>query len=122
VRRDAGFTLIEIMVAIVILAGSLAVLFPALTNTLRQMRAAESRQTALLVGQSVLAALEAAPKAMAQQGVASGMRWQTSLLPEGTQVGYVAAYRAEVAVFLTAESRPVTLSTIVLGPAEPNDH
>ena len=48
-RNARGFTLIEVMVAIVILAAALAVLFPTLSSTLRHRRLAESRATALLV-------------------------------------------------------------------------
>ena len=109
-----GFTLLEVLVASAILAGSLAALLPTLSNSLRQMRAAETRQTALLVAQSVLAGVEADPLDAPRQGVSSGLRWSVSLSPEGSSAGDFAAYRASVVV-APEGGAPVQLDTVVLG-------
>lgn len=109
-----GFTLLEVLVASAILAGSLAALLPTLSHSLRQMRVAETRQTALLVAQSVMAGVEADPLDAPRQGVSSGLSWSVSLSPEGTASGDLAAYRASVTV-APDTSAPVRLDTIVLG-------
>ena len=109
-----GFTLLEVLVASVILAGSLAALLPALSGSLRQMRAAEARQAALLVAQSVLAGVEADPLDAPRLGVSSGLRWTVSVSPEGSASGDLAAYRASVVVSPEGGA-PVQLDTIVLG-------
>ncbi len=111
---ERGFTLLEVLVASVILAGSLAALLPTLSGSLRQMRAAETRQSALLVAQSVLAGIEADPLDAPRQGVSSGLRWTVGLSPEGSMAGDLAAYRASVVV-APEGSAPVQLDTIVLG-------
>lgn len=113
--REQGFTLIEVLVATAILAGSLAALFPALSGALRQMRAAESRETALLVARSVLAAVEADPADAPRQGQSGAMRWSVGLTQEGAAIQDLAAYRASVSV-QPPSGAPVTLDTIVLGP------
>ena len=109
-----GVTLLEVLVASAILAGSLAALLPTLSNSLRQMRAAETRQAALLVAQSVMAGVEADPLDAPRQGVSSGLRWSVSLIPEGSASGDLAAYRASVTV-APDNGVPVQLDTIVLG-------
>ena len=113
-----GFTLLEVLVASVILAGSLAALLPALSGSLRQMRAAEARQAALLVAQSVLAGVEADPLDAPRLGVSSGLRWTVSVSPEGSASGDLAAYRASVVVSPEGGA-PVQLDTIVLGRRQP---
>ena len=102
------------MVASAILAGSLAALLPTLSNSLRQMRAAEAREAALLVAQSVLAGVEADPLDAPRQGTSSGLRWSVALTPEGSMTGDLAAYRASVTV-APETGMPVQLDTIVLG-------
>ncbi len=109
-----GFTLLEVLVASAILAGSLAALLPTLSNALRQMRAAQMRETALLVAQSVMAGVEADPLDAPRQGISSGLHWTVSLSPEGSTAGDLAAYRASVVVAPDAGG-PVQLDTIVLG-------
>ena len=109
-----GFTLLEVLVASVILAGSLAALLPTLSGSLRQMRAAGARQTALLVAQSVLAGVEADPLDAPRQGVSSGLRWSVTLSAQGSMAGDLAAYRASVVV-APENGVPVQLDTIVLG-------
>ncbi len=109
-----GFTLLEVLVATAILAGSLAALLPTLSGTLRQMRAVEARRTALLVAQSVLAGVEADPLDAPRGGTSSGLRWTVSLSPEGSTAGDLAAYRASVQV-MPDNAAPVQLDTIVLG-------
>ena len=111
---ERGFTLLEVLVASVILAGSLAALLPTLSGALRQMRVAGTRQEALLVAQSVLAGVEADPLDAPRQGISSGLRWSVSLSPEGSTAGDLAAYRASVVV-APENGAPVQLDTIVLG-------
>jgi type II secretion system protein I len=114
VGDDRGFTLLEVLVASAILAGSLAALLPTLSNSLRQMRAAEAREAALLVAQSVMAGIEVDPLDAPRRGTSSGLRWSVSVTPEGSTSGDLAAYRASVVV-VPENGAPVQLDTIVLG-------
>lgn len=116
--RD-GFTLLEILVATAILAAALAVLLPAMGVTERHKRLAETRETALLVAASTLAALEADPLHLARQGTESGLRWTASVAPDGERVGEVSAYRASVSVFPSPGEAAVTLDTELLVPFVP---
>ena len=118
-NRARGFTLIEVLVATVILAGALAVLFPTYADTMRRLRGVERRQTALMVARSVMAGVEAAPLVAARQGVASSMRWTVSLAPEGHRAGDLAAYRILVSVYPSSGAMPVQLAGIVLVSAPP---
>jgi hypothetical protein len=78
------------------------------------MRAAETRQAALLVAQSVMAGVEADPLDAPRRGSSSGLPWTVSLIPEGSTAGDLAAYRASVTV-IPDKGLPVQLDTIVLG-------
>lgn len=120
-NRD-GFTLLEILVATAILAAALAVLLPAMGTAERHKRLAETREAALLVAGSTLAALEADPLNMARQGTDSGLRWTASVTPAGERTGELAAYRAAVAVFSSPNEEAVTLDTVVLVPTPPGQH
>lgn len=54
-RRQSGFTLIEVIVAFALLAGALTILVGALSNSSRQVRAADAASRATLHAQSLLA-------------------------------------------------------------------
>lgn len=54
-RRQSGFTLIEVIVAFALLAGALTILVGALSNSSRQIRAADDASRATLHAQSLLA-------------------------------------------------------------------
>ncbi|GAB2493548.1 prepilin-type N-terminal cleavage/methylation domain-containing protein [Pseudoxanthomonas sangjuensis] len=54
-RRQSGFTLIEVIVAFALLAGALTILVGALSNSSRQVRAADDASRATLHAQSLLA-------------------------------------------------------------------
>jgi len=60
-RRDAGFTLVEIAFAILILAGSMVVLLGLQSSLVRREVADKNRQDAMLIARRVMAAVESLP-------------------------------------------------------------
>jgi general secretion pathway protein I len=84
-RGDAGFTLLEALVAFVIAALALAVFYDGVVGGLRGTRRADATETALSLARSHLAALDAtvlAPRVT--EGLdGSGFRWRLSIKPAG---------------------------------------
>ncbi len=83
-RRQAGFTLIEIIVAFAILALGLTLLLGTLSGASRQLRDAGEAGRAALVAQSLLAAhAETLKQPLRLQGDAEGGRyhWQLEVAP-----------------------------------------
>ena len=129
-RRQRGFTLIEVVVAFVLLAGVLGVGFELFTEGLRRAGDLEAQSRALVVAQSRLAAVGA--EEGLREGVAEGdsedrrFHWRVSVTPapEGeaaagsTRItGYV-LYRIDVRVTWTGgngRERAIELATLALG-------
>jgi general secretion pathway protein I len=85
-RAEAGFTLIEVLIAFVIAAGGLTALFQLLSGNMAGMSRAEAREHATQIAQSRLAELQASP------GLAPGhlrgqadrrFSWAASVQPYG---------------------------------------
>ncbi len=123
-----GFTLIEVLVAFVILAVALGVLLQVFSTGLRNARVAEAYTTATLYAESMLAAVGIEEPLAA--GETSGefddrFRWRLDVQPYEISDGddEAAAGRAfEVVVTVSwgdeDDPRDVTLTTLRLAPAE----
>lgn len=81
--RQAGFTLVEVMVAFTILALSVGVVSVIFGNGLRLASAADEQTRALAVAEAKIAEFSVPEKLLPglAQGMAGDMRWQTSVLP-----------------------------------------
>ena len=77
-QRENGFSLVETLIASVIIAGMLGVVFQVIETGARQTRAVENRRLAILVAQSQLAAVGAAQNNSfgETKGVTGGIRWR----------------------------------------------
>lgn len=126
-RRAAGFTLLEVLIAFVILALALAALLPGFSGGLRSLDVADDYATAALLAESRLEAV--GREAALREGVTSGtfdngFRWQLEVArvdrldPEGNLPA--AAYHLVLHVFWDAgdDERQITLETLRLGPRE----
>lgn len=86
-RRDAGFTLLEVLVAFVIAALALGVLFEGAVGTLRIQHAADRAEQALSRARSHLATIGhgVALRPTRQEGNdGSGFRWRLTIRPVAT--------------------------------------
>ena len=120
--RRAGFTLVEIIVALAILALSLNVILPAISDGLWRTGEAEAQAEAASLARSLLAQ---AGSALTLKGGAAagqfdnGFRWQLQVAPYGSadQAVPVRAYRvvAEVIWGEAPREHSVALSTLRLG-------
>ena len=82
IRRDGGFTLLEILVAFIIAAIALGALFGGAAEGLRASRAALAYEEAIARARSHLAASEVAPMPGDEQGDdGSGFRWRVRIRP-----------------------------------------
>ena len=130
-RRQTGFTLIEVVVAFVLLAGVLAVGFEIFSTGLRRAGDLEDYSRALVIAQSRLAT--AGVEAPLEDGQASGesddrrFRWHLVVTrseegepPPGQPLGRpYALFRVEVrGEWTAADTRPrsIGLATLGLGP------
>jgi general secretion pathway protein I len=125
-RRDdrgrAGFTLLEVLVALVIFALTFGVLAQIIQTGLRQSTVAESKAAATSLARSQLARVGTElPLQVGQtEGEAEdGMRWHTDIrlaeLPNEDL--RIASYEVEVTVsWGPAAAERVTLTTLRLGP------
>ena len=126
--RARGFTLIEVLVAFVILAVALGVLMQVFSTGLRNARVAENYTTATLYAESMLAAVGV--EAPLAAGETSGdfddrFRWRLDVqpyeIPDGDDEAAAGrAFRVVVTVSWGDEDDPrdVTLTTLRLAPAE----
>jgi general secretion pathway protein I len=126
--EEDGFTLVEIVVALAILALSVTVLLGVISDGLRRTDQAARMARATSLAQSLLAKL--GTELPAQQGettgeLADGFRWRLRLEPYGDNVDRqqwpVGAYNvsAEIAWGAGGGERSVVLTTLRLGAKEP---
>ena len=128
-RSHAGFTLLEVLVAFVILALTLSVIMRIFSGGLRNVSVADDYSHALLLAQSRLAEMSVQPL----EGEASGefdkkFRWRSAIHPwtdaaavptSRTQPLPVSLMEIEVKVAWGEEgggSREISLSTLQLAP------
>jgi general secretion pathway protein I len=128
-RGEAGFTLVEALVALIIMTAMATVLYRGISSGLRVSAAADDSQAALLLAQERLAAagIETPLQPGRMEGLEGEMSWQLALRP------YIAADEADRAARLQAfwvtatvnwrdgragRSRSLELTTLKFGPAQ----
>ncbi len=124
-RRVSGFSLLEVLVAISIMALSLGALYQAAGGSVRGVQLADQRTQALLLAQSLLDAYDTVPAGgLAAHGEEAGLRWQLGSSPYPTESeqppGWPLHYvRITVGWGQGGVGSTVSLSTIL--PANLND-
>jgi general secretion pathway protein I len=126
-EREAGFTLVEVIVALAMLSAGLGLLLGLISNGLRQTATAQRMAAAGSLAQSLMAevgtVLAIGPEERSGQ-YPNGYRWHLVMQPyDGTNVikeGSVRLYRivAEVAWDEGPERRIYALTTLRLGPKD----
>jgi len=124
-RRQPGFTLIEIIVALAILAVALGALFQAFSTGLRATTVTDRQAAAVMLAQSLLDRIgQDIPLAAGEEtGVSEdGLRWSIAIAPSPLITPERRADSPllpfDVAVTVAGEGgRPVTLTTLRLAPA-----
>ena len=113
--RGAGFTLLEILVALAILALAAAALLPAMGGSLTLARHAAGTREAMLFAESKLAELSAQrPAAGRMSGTApGGLAWRADILQESA-TPTLARYSLSLSV-QPASGPPVRLDSVLLG-------
>lgn len=121
-----GFTLIEVVVALVILAGALAAVLPQFGAALRLGTGASDQRAALLAAQSILAEIGARPApgdGPLSGGIGDRLNWTAALRPipltaeptAGRGRPFLPPYEVTVEVATSAGQPLASLTTIVLG-------
>jgi general secretion pathway protein I len=117
-----GFTLLEVLVALIVFALLFGILAQILRTGLRQSASAESTATASLLARSQLARVgtELALEVGEVEGEADGMRWRTAieLAEAASEDTELATYQVQVTVAWGDDQAPheVTLTTLRIGP------
>lgn len=127
VRRDRGFTLVEVVVAIAILALMAGVIFRVNSDSIRNIRRADALADASALAQSLIAKVGAEiplreGEARGQSGATLQWRVQMKRYGDATDRAQwpLAAYTvmAEVTLRDGPDTQPVELITLRLGPKE----
>jgi len=119
----AGFTLLEVLVALVCFAMVFGILAQIMRTGMRQSASAETSIMAGLVARSQLARVgaELPLEPGETEGEVDGMRWRTTiqLTEGGAEDVDISAYRIDVTVAWGApeDDRAVTLTTLRIGPS-----
>lgn len=86
-RRQGGFSLLELLVAFVIMAFSLGMLYQASGGTVRSLGDTDQQLRATVLAQSVLNARDSVPEAgWNESGQSAGFSWRVSSAPFRTDV------------------------------------
>jgi general secretion pathway protein I len=131
-REDSGFTLIETLVALMIMIAAATMLYRGLSGGLRASKSADTADAALLIARQHLAVagIEGPLLAGRQEGIDGDVSWQLDLQPYGAadrqaQRGQAAPFQAFwVTATVTwrdrrgARPRSLRLTTLKLGRAE----
>ncbi len=121
---DAGFTLIETLVAFVILSGTIIMAFSAMSDSLQRMQRGRQIVEASKVAQEILArsSLAEPGQLVAGTGTQAGFRWQREVFPLNANAD-TATYPVVVKILisdLAGHSIPqASLDTILLVRQQP---
>jgi len=125
---DSGFTLLEVLVALTILAVALTVLFSIFGNSLSRSRETQSRMEARTLAAGLIERAEAAPTVAFGESTgrsASGLEWQFDVRPYGDDKDLQAWPAAAAQMTATVRwgdkgsGQTFTLTTLRLVPKEP---
>lgn len=120
-RRPFGFTLIEVLVALAILALTFTFAYRAFSGGLGRLSDDGRTESAVLLARSQLARVgrDIALSDGEVDGRAGGFSWRIGITPYGRAAGGLAGHRVLVAVGWHdgRQVRQVQLETIRLGPA-----
>ena len=131
--RAAGFTLVEVLIAFVILALALGALLPGFATGLRSLGAADGYTTAALLAESRLAAVgveEPLAAGTTEGEFENGFRWRLDVVPLDEEIDPegvlpVRAYDVVLTVSWDGgygrDERSITLETLRLGPRDELD-
>lgn len=119
-KAEDGFTLVEVLVAFVILAGAVILSFQIFADGLRRLSAVEARTKAVNIAKSELARISGSKNISegVTAGTTEGIAWKITITP----VGGIAAFKVEVraADAVGKTEGPPVIETILLGrPAQP---
>lgn len=122
---EAGFTLLEVLVALTILSISLGILLAIFSQGLARAKENATEADARTLAQSLLAQSETAPHPAFgdTNGTSNGLRWRVSIAPYGSgadqQAWQQAAQQIDATVTWRNEGhdRSLTLSTLRLNGA-----
>jgi general secretion pathway protein I len=121
--RARGFTLLEVLVALIIFAIAFGVLAQIIQTGLGQARSAAVTSEAVLLARSLLAEvgseLPVAPGVIKGEAE-GGYRWRIEMrATEGRADDALRAYLVQVTVASDTQAPPIELSTLRLGSAPP---
>jgi general secretion pathway protein I len=119
-RRSAGFTLLEVVVALAIMAIALGVLYRAVGGGVRTIGDLSAYSRAVAVGESVLQMRDSVPaEGWNEAGQWEGFRWSVASAPydAGSDAG-VPLHRVQVDVAWSDGLRDRTFSLISLRPEQ----
>lgn len=119
-RRSAGFTLLEVVVALAIMAIALGVLYRAVGGGVRTVGDLSAYSRAVAIGESVLQMRDAVPaEGWNQSGQWEGFRWSVASAPydPGTEAG-VPLHRVQVDVAWSDGLRDRSFSLVSLRPQQ----
>lgn len=122
VRRGArGFSLLELLVAMAILAMSLALLYQVDAGVLRGVAALQMQQRATVLAQSILDSRDAVPAAgWQEQGQIGEIEWQVHSraepLPAGLNEATPRLHRIEIELRWPGRNGPKAWSLVTLRP------
>jgi len=122
-NREAGFSLLETIIALVILSLSLAALFEAYGDGLRAITAGNRHGEARLLAQSLLAEVDDKVAPGNRQGRSNGLAWRLEITPA---TGDLASKDAKakwalyevVATVRWSRGRRIKIRTLRLGPVK----
>lgn len=115
-KHQSGFTLIEAVVALAILALTLGVVYESFGWSLRRTTGVEKREAAWLTAQSLLAGIRGRP--MLEEGTergagVDGLEWETRIVPASAAIDPQSPIKPfEVTIDVSWGSRPAQRITL----------